>query len=507
MKVRRLIKISILTAIPVLLAAYGYIYGVVYHAGKKAKSTVAAKGGQEVDRTYKVKRDNLTIGLRLSGNVTASKKHKLSLQANYRTKLLSVVEENAKVKEGDVLAVFETDEINDKIDELRTNLANQEKELVVARENAKVQESANEVELKAAEDRQNQAEAALRKYQRFERATTRNTIDLKISTAETNLLAANQEFDDQKAAIDDAGAIDQKTDKANQKKLRDLQTKIDSADNALTSAGNERKAFQRYDNPIKLLRLYNELEQSKLNRERVRVAAASNLVQKQKMVDNLSGNIRRLASQLEKNESYLPQMKLVAPTDGIIIYGDPDQRWNRLEVKVGMDVWKGLILLTIPEMNNLMVDFDLPEQSRSKTKVGDRVVITPDSIPTLKIEGQVSQIATIPGNQIFWDTSSPKVYNSRITLDAQNPQLVNGMSVQIEIVSKVLRDTLFVPVESVFETNSGFFVYVHRNGSPKEVPVTLGESNDSYVQILDGLKEGDIVYLYRPYQKKQETGS
>ena len=36
-----------------------------------------------------------------------------------------------------------------------------------------------------------------------------------------------------------------------------------------------------------------------------------------------------------------------------------------------------------------------------------------------------------------------------------------------------------------------------------ETAVSIGESNDNFVQITDGLEEGDVVYLYRPYDKKQ----
>ncbi len=504
----RWMKITILTAVPVLLAAAGYCWGVVYLAERRADEQFAIRRGDTaIDRTFKVKRDNLIIGLRLSGNVSASEKHKLSLQANYRTKLLSVVDENAKVKKGDVLAVFETDELKEKIDDLRISYSNQEKELAIAIENAKVQESSNEVDLKVAEDRLNQAEAALRKYLRLERSNTRKNLALKIATAETNLLNAKQDYEDKLKASKEEGVSDEAGEQQNQKALRDLQNKIDTAENALSSAQTDRKAFQRYDNPITLLRLYNELEQAKLNRERVRISTASNLVQKKKLVDNLRTNIRRIVNQLEKYESYLPMMKLVAPADGIVIYADPDRRWGNPDVKPGMDIWKGQIILTIPEMDNLMVDFDLPEQYRSRIRTGNRVVITPDSLPTLKLGGAISQIATLPVNQISWDSASPKVYNSRITLDEQNPQLVNGMSVEVEVISKVLRDVLFVPVEAVFENNSSFFVYCHRGGVPKEVPVTIGEANSNYVQILDGLKENDIVYLYRPYQKKQDSES
>ena len=50
-----------------------------------------------------------------------------------------------------------------------------------------------------------------------------------------------------------------------------------------------------------------------------------------------------------------------------------------------------------------------------------------------------------------------------------------------------------------------FFVYRSGLGGPSEVDVTIGESNDNFVQITKGLDEGDVVYLYRPYQKTQEA--
>lgn len=502
---KRWIKIAICTAIPVLAAGGGYCYWVVDQAQKEADRKFAeAPEATTLDRTFELHRDSLVIGLRISGNVTASKKHKLSLQANYRTKLLTVVDENTKVKAGDVLAVFETDELKEKIDELKTNLSNQDKELAIAIENAKIQESGNEVDRKVSEDRLNQAEAALRKYLRLERSSSRNNLRLKISTAETELESAKQAYDDKQSAIDEEGVSDEDTQKANEKKLLELQNNIDSKENALSAAESNLKAFQRYDNPIKLLKLYNELDQAKLNREKVKIATASSLVQKKKQVDNLRNNIRRLSNQLQKYESYLPMMRLTAPSDGIVIYADPDRRWGNPDVKPGMDIWKGLVILTIPEMSNLMVDFDLPEQYRSKVNTGNRVIITPDSLPTLKLNGKISKIATLPVNQISWDSASPKVYNSRISLNQQHEQLVNGMSVSVEIISKVIPDTLFVPVEAIFENNGKFFVYAHRMGSPQEVTVQIGESNDRFVQILDGLKEEDVVYLYRPYQKKQE---
>jgi HlyD family secretion protein len=74
------------------------------------------------------------------------------------------------------------------------------------------------------------------------------------------------------------------------------------------------------------------------------------------------------------------------------------------------------------------------------------------------------------------------------------------MSVQVEVVSKILSDVLFVPVEAVFEEAGNLIVYVKTENGPEKKVVKIGEANNSYVQIIDGIEEGDEVYLYRPFQ-------
>ena len=262
--------------------------------------------------------------------------------------------------------------------------------------------------------------------------------------------------------------------------------------------------FRRYDNPSKITRLVNALEQAKLNLRKVKISTESKVVQSKKSIDNYRRRIRRTTDQLNRYKEYMTMMELRAPVDGVVIYGDPDRRWGNLDVKPGIDIGKGQVLITIPEMSNLVVDFDLPEQYRSKINRGDRAVISPDSLPGEKFEGEISHIDTLPVNLVNWDNSSPKIYKSKLKLDHQSPRLVNGMSVQINIVTKTIPQTLFIPVEAVFEDNDRFFVYRGSLTGPKEVDVKIGESNDNFVQILSGLEEDDIVYLYRPYQQTQE---
>jgi multidrug efflux pump subunit AcrA (membrane-fusion protein) len=146
------------------------------------------------------------------------------------------------------------------------------------------------------------------------------------------------------------------------------------------------------------------------------------------------------------------------------------------------------------------VNFDLPEHYRSKVNIGDKVVIAPESIKTLTLAGKLSEIDSLPVNQIRWDRNSPKIYHSTVTLDNQAPELVSGMSVNIEIITKVLKSVLYLPVEAVFEKGGEYFVYLKTLTKPEKIKVEIGLSSDDFVEIKEGLSEGDSVYLYRPFK-------
>ncbi len=95
MKFKRKKITTWVTALVILGAAAGAYWGWYVPrqraADAAAKKKLATDGGDK-DRTYKVRRDDLVIGLMQGGYINANKKHKLALQANYRTQLLWVID-------------------------------------------------------------------------------------------------------------------------------------------------------------------------------------------------------------------------------------------------------------------------------------------------------------------------------------------------------------------------------------------------------------------------------
>ncbi len=499
MKINR--KKLILFLLVIAIAAAG----AVFFALRKPKDTAANDGSkkeaaqQDMDRTFTLKKGELVLGINQPGTVSAKKKHRVVPQANVRTTIVWIIEENAKVKKGDVVAKLDATDLENRILDEKIELENLEKEEELAKETQKLEDSTQAANMKAAEDRVAKADDALRKYLRFERRQKRDSLDLDISNAETKLDDAEETYRNYKANPETD--TDEDKQKEYKKKLTSAQNSISAAENELENTENSRRLWEMYDDPSKLKALYNEVDQADLNMEKVKVAIASSRARTNRSLHNYRRRIRRVSENVQQNEKFLEMMTLYAPADGIVIYGNPDRPHSNPDIKPGMEVWRGMILMTIPEMSEMVVNLDLPEQYRSKVKVGDRVIVTPDSMPSVKFTGTVDMIPTLPVNIIFWDSSSPKVYKSRIKFDQQSDLLVNGMSVQIEVITNTIKDTLFVPVESIFEDKERFYVYLQTpGGGNKEVDVKIGESNDRFVQILDGLKENDVIYLYRPHE-------
>ncbi len=495
-----------LILLAVAIAAAGAVFYLAWNYTHAEDNAAKAEqnAAEDIDRTFTLKKGDLVLGITQPGTVSAKKKHRVVPQANVRSTIVWIIEENARVKKGDVVVKLDPTDLENRILDGKIELENLEKEQELALETQKLEESTQAANMKAAEDRVSKADDALRKYLRFERRQKRDSLDLNISNSQSKLDDAKETYRNYKANPETD--TDEDKQKAYKKNLANAQSSIDSAENELENNESSRRLWKMYDDPSKLKALYNEVDQADLNMEKVKVAIQSSRARTNRSLHNYTRRIRRVRENLAQNEKFLRMMTLYAPADGIVIYGNPDRPHSNPDIKPGMEVWRGMILMTIPEMSDMVVNLDLPEQYRSKVKVGDRVIVTPDSMPSVKFHGTVDVIPTLPVNIIFWDSTSPKVYKSRIRFDKQSELLVNGMSVQIEVITNTIKDTLFIPVEAIFEDKERFYVYKQTpGGGNTEVDVKIGESNDRFVQILDGLKEDDVIYLYRPHQGRTET--
>lgn len=470
---------------------------------KQAEQPVVS-ANENLDRYYEVTKGPMQVSLLQSGTLESSKNYKLGFEAPLRTTLVWIVDEGSQVKKEDVIIKFDDEDLKNRIIELTEEVESKAKSLLVAEEELDILKTANAAKIRRAEDAVDTALEAFQKYRKLEgpkeRDSQRSQVESKEQALEDKRLAHQEKLDEIDSTVFDNADAEETA----KRELERLASEIDEAETAYANQITDYKIYKRYTARNKIQELENQLEQKRLDLKETQVTTASNLLQKESTIETQRRSLKRSREQLEEQQGYLKDMQVASPVDGVVIYGDPTSRRHNLEISVGMNVNKGQTLITIPDMSTLIVNYELPEQYRSRVKVGNDVIVTPDSIPNLKLKGRIKSIDSLPVHQIFWDKTSPKIYRSQIELFDNNERLVSGMNVQIEIVTQRLENVLSVPVESVFEENGKFCVFRKTLMGPERAVVKLGVSDDHKVHVIEGLEDGDEIFLYRPFSSAGE---
>lgn len=131
---------------------------------------------------------------------------------------------------------------------------------------------------------------------------------------------------------------------------------------------------------------------------------------------------------------------------------------------------------------------------------GHKAAIRVDAFPGKQYNGHVKSVATIAAQNEFF-SSDVKVYQSIVSIDNLDERgLKPGMSAEVTVLADEIKEPVLVmPIQSVVGNvamGEKRKVYVlDASGNPKERDVVVGKSNDKFVQILEGVAEGEKVVL------------
>jgi HlyD family secretion protein len=126
------------------------------------------------------------------------------------------------------------------------------------------------------------------------------------------------------------------------------------------------------------------------------------------------------------------------------------------------------------------------------------VKIKLDAFPDREFNGTIASVGTI-GQQ--HDQSTTKTFEVIADIDGTDPILKPGMTTSNEVIISSIADTLYLPIEAVFQKDGKMIVY--RNSRAQEV--TLGAKNSNFVVVSGEIKAGDKVALTDPTSRAAQT--
>ena len=194
---------------------------------------------------------------------------------------------------------------------------------------------------------------------------------------------------------------------------------------------------------------------------------------------------------LEQIRDVLKGFTVTAPKGGMLIY---KRNWDGSKIGVGatMSSWDNVVA-TLPNLKEMISRTFVNEIDISKIKTGQKVIIGVDAFPEMQYTGEVTEVANI-GEQMR--TSNAKVFEVVIRVNEYDSILRPAMTTKNMIITSVIPESLYLPIESVHNTDS--ITYVYKTSGQVRQQVKTGVTNENQIIITEGLAEGDEVYLSAP---------
>ena len=442
-----------------------------------------------------VRRGPLRISAIVGGSLKAADSVSLTCELEGRTTILSLAPEGSRVKAGDVVCELDASALVEMQLQKSIEVSNADAALIKASQSLQIQESQNKSDIAAATQAAEFAQLDLRKFLEGERdaqlSKARQTID--IAREEATRAADRLTWSEKLSAGGFLTSTELEGDRIAQHR----------AQVALEQAALELDLLERFTLPRKAAELSAAVEEAERELERVKLQASARLVDFQAGVRNSEARLALEHEQLERIETQISKARIVAPRDGMLVYRQFDH--DELPMQEGREVRERQTLMYIPSAEGMVAEAMLHESVVEQIKVGQPCSLTVDALRGLRLEGQVSFVALLPDQGSWWSNPNTRLYRTEVEITTPAEGLRPGMSCGIEILIDELPDTVYVPVQAVFRDGETTLCYVARDGEVQTRIVHVGRYNDLWVQVLEGLAEGEVVLLSPPAQQAAQA--
>jgi HlyD family secretion protein len=236
---------------------------------------------------------------------------------------------------------------------------------------------------------------------------------------------------------------------------------------------------------IALDKAKRSLEQKKKN-YKLRVAQNLADINHQKIQ-----HVERANALVEDLQEYLAKFTITAPGPGMVIY-KKDRLGNKRKVGSSINTFDKVIA-TLPDLTSMLSKIYVNEIDINKVKVGQKVNIEVDALPTKAFTGSVISIANI--GEVL-PNSDAKMFEVIIRLNQNDPEIRPAMTTGNKIFIKTYENIVSIPTECV-QTGPDSIPFVYLKHGGRQI-VLMGEANEKNVVIEKGLEPGTALYLNVP---------
>lgn len=204
---------------------------------------------------------------------------------------------------------------------------------------------------------------------------------------------------------------------------------------------------------------------------------------------SLLANIDIAGARIRAAEVALENMIIRAPFDGTVLTKNAEV--GEIVAPFGASTTSRAAVVTIADMNSLMVEADVSESNIEKIKQDIDCEITLDSNPGKSYKGYVFKIVPTA------DRSKATVL-VKVAFKSYDSNVLPEMSAKVSFLSEKSEEedmtpVLTVPISAVEDVDGKKIVYVVVDDAAVQKEITTGRLFGSYVEVISGLSEGEKI--------------
>jgi RND family efflux transporter MFP subunit len=399
-------------------------------------------------------------------------------------KIVELIRDGSAVKAGDVVMRFDPNEIERALSAQEIKVKQTEALAKAAREELKIQQNKGDTEVAKAKLAHTLAVLDKKKYLEGDYNVEVNTLKGSIALAEADLNEAEDTADYYRKLV--------KKGFRTPEQLRTKDQAVHKAKYNLSRDQEKLRVLEEYMRERQEVELAAKADDAERELQRAQSSRNAVVTKAETDLDASEETTRLESSALAKLEKQLEWCTVRAPQDGIVVY----QKDKGARIDLGSTVFFKQKLFSLPDFARMRVKAYIHESMIKKIRPGLNAEVRVDADPTSILPAVVTDVSNFFDSTRQWLSGGAKEYATYVeVLKQADSGLKPGMTAQVKILIDSVADALVVPVQAVTETAGQHYCYLVGTETSQWRRVTVGEANDYYVEIREGLTAGDRVAL------------
>lgn len=220
-----------------------------------------------------------------------------------------------------------------------------------------------------------------------------------------------------------------------------------------------------------------ELQSDLASEKAIAEADSTSLTKEEKDKLKVTDNLSELDAKSAKELVEEGKKGITAEFNGIV---------SKADIKQGAAVTQGMELFTIQNTDKASVDVTLSKYDYDTVKEGQSAEIT---LGDNTYQGTVTKMSHIA----VQNEKGTPVISATVSINDPDDDIFLGVDAKVKIHAASAKNVVTLPVEVVNIGKDGSFCYVIEDGLVTKRDITTGISSEDYVEVIDGIKEGEEV--------------